>query len=226
MNIDILLGKTTEHLVPLAGTKYFVHRLMLHDFLKLQRDAKEAGFDLQIASAFRDYERQALIWNKKAKGERGLRDDSGRDLTFATLSPLQIMYAILRWSAIPGTSRHHWGTDIDVFDGSTQTQEDVQLVPEECIGHGPASGLHQWLDERIHQDAAYSFYRPYKTDKGGIAPERWHLSYFPIARRITDIYTYSIFKKNIEESTLTLKEELLDHSFDIFQRYFINTDLP
>ncbi len=85
MNVDILLGKTTEHLVPIEGTKCLIHKQMLQDFLRLQKDAREAGFDLQIISAFRDYERQALIWNKKARGERTLLDDHGIALNFHTL---------------------------------------------------------------------------------------------------------------------------------------------
>ena len=30
------------------------------------------------------------------------------------------MAAILVWSALPGASRHHWGTDLDVFDRAVQ----------------------------------------------------------------------------------------------------------
>lgn len=226
MNIEILLGKTNEHLVPLEGTNFLIHHLMLHDFLKLQKDARAAGFDLTIISAFRDYKRQLFIWNAKARGERPLFDDHGRPLQFDTLSPREIMYAILRWSALPGCSRHHWGSDIDVFDGNTQTPTEVKLVPEECVGSGPASGLHDWLDSVMATKSSYGFYRPYNSDRGGVAPEKWHLSYFPASRRIEGEFTYSIFKKNLEESEILLKEVLLAHSFEIFERYFKNTDLP
>ena len=131
MNVEILLGKTTEHLVPLEGTKFLIHKSMLHDFLKLQRDAQNAGFDLQVISAFRDYDRQLKIWNAKARGERQLIDDQERPLDFSKLSPTQIMFSILRWTAVPGSSRHHWGTDIDVFDAKTQNKENVKLVAKE-----------------------------------------------------------------------------------------------
>lgn len=226
MNVEILLGKTTEHLVPLEGTKFLLHHHILHDFLKLQKDAREAGFDLQITSAFRDYSRQLLIWNMKARGERPLYDDEGKLLEFSRLSPKELMFAILRWSALPGCSRHHWGTDIDVFDARTQGPEEVKLVPAECVGKGPAAGLHEWLDSVMSQNAAHSFYRPYRTDRGGVAPERWHLSHYTVSRRMTDVFTYSIFKKNIEDSDILLKPELLEHSHEIFERFFLNTDLP
>lgn len=226
MNVEILLGKTTEHLVPLEGTKFLIHNRALHDFLLLQKDAREEGHDLQLASAFRDHARQLLIWNAKARGERPLYDDKGELLDYGSLSPREIMFAILRWSAIPGCSRHHWGSDIDVFDGKTQTLQEVKLIPAECEGAGPAAALHSWLDQKMEKEAAHGFFRPYRTDRGGVAPERWHLSYYPISRRLSDVYTFSIFKRNIEESDLLLKNELLENAHEIFERFVLNVDLP
>ncbi len=147
----MILGKTQEHLVPLEGTKYLVHQQMLHDFLKLQQNAKKDGFDLQIISAFRDYERQLKIWNAKASGERQLLDDREVPLEYSQLSPTKIVFAILRWSALPGCSRHHWGSDIDVYDGKTQTAEEVKLTTAECYNEGPATRLHEWLDLQFEQ---------------------------------------------------------------------------
>lgn len=224
MNIDILLGKTTEHLVPLEGTKFFIHHMMLRDFLKLQKDALADGFDLQIISAFRDFERQLKIWNLKASGQRQLIDDQERPLDFNTLSPSQIVFAILRWSALPGCSRHHWGTDIDVYDGKTQKAEEVQLVPSETSGDGPASQLHDWLDQKIYTNSSHGFFRPYATDRGGVSPERWHLSYYPLSRRYLESYSFSIFKKNILESDMLLKEIVLDQADEIYQRFLVNID--
>jgi LAS superfamily LD-carboxypeptidase LdcB len=226
MNVEILLGKTREHLVPVEGTKFFLHKQVLHDFLKLKRDAEAAGFNLEIASSFRDYERQALIWNAKARGERALFDDQGLPLEFSKLSPREIMLAILRWSAVPGASRHHWGSDLDVFDANKQLLDEVKLIPSECEGEGPSSGLHAWLDEAMSTQQSHGFYRPYRTDRGGVASERWHLSHFPISRRMQDVYTFSIFKKNLEESELVLKNDLLENAHEIFERFFLNVDLP
>lgn len=226
MNIDILLGKTTEHLVPIPGTKYLIHKLMLQDFLRLQKEANLAGFDLQVISAFRDYERQLKIWNLKASGQRQLIDDQERPLEFAKLSPQEVMWAILRWSALPGCSRHHWGTDIDVYDGKTQTPEAVNLVPSETVGEGPAAKLHDWLDDRISTGTSFGFYRPYATDRGGVSPERWHLSYHPLSRRCLDSFTFSLFKKNLQENEILLKDELMANADEIFQRFVLNVDLP
>jgi LAS superfamily LD-carboxypeptidase LdcB len=226
MNIDILQGKTTEHLVLLEGTKCFIHNQMLTDLLRLQKDALKEGFDLKIISAFRGYDRQLKIWNLKASGERPLLDDQERPLEFSKLSPLEIIMAILRWSALPGSSRHHWGSDIDVYDAKTQTENEVKLIPSETTNHGPAARLHEWLDLKISSDSSYGFYRPYATDRGGVSPERWHLSYYPISRRYLESYTFSLFKKNIEESDLILKETILENADEIFRRFFLNVDVP
>lgn len=226
MNIDILFGKTNEHLVLLEGTKFFLHKQALTDFLRLQKDAAKDGFDLQIASAFRDYGRQLNIWNAKARGEKILLDDKEQPLNYASLSPIQIIFSILRWSALPGCSRHHWGTDIDVFNAKTQTREEVQLTPSECEGIGPAASLHEWLTTKIQSNEAYGFYRPYSTDRGGISPEPWHLSYYPVSRRMADNFTYSLFKRNIQESDVFLKKEILENADEIFNRFVMNFDLP
>jgi LAS superfamily LD-carboxypeptidase LdcB len=226
MNIDILLGKTQEHLVPLEGTKFLVHNRMLQDFLRLQNSAKEAGFDLQVISAFRDYDRQLKIWNAKASGERPLLDDFEKPLDYSKLSPTEIIFAILRWSAIPGCSRHHWGSDIDVYDGNTQAPADVKLVPSECENNGRASALHSWLDMQFAQNNSFGFFRPFASDLGGVSPERWHLSYYPVSRRMIDEYSFSIFKNNLQNSDVMFKELLLEKADEIYQRYIMNFELP
>lgn len=226
MNFDIITGKTTEHLVPLEGTKFLIHSQMREDFLRLQQKASEAGFDLQIISAFRDYERQLRIWNAKARGERALMDDFGSPLVYQVLTPTEIMFSILRWSALPGASRHHWGSDIDVFDANKQKAEDVQLNPQECEGDGPAARLHNWLDEQMNINESFGFYRPYASDKGGVSPERWHLSYWPVSEGISKSYTMELLQKNIENSSLELKEIVLENLPTIYQRYLMNVDSP
>ena len=226
MNIEVLFGKTLEHLVPLEGTKFLLHKQAHSEFIRLQKDAAVAGFDLQIASGFRDFNRQLGIWNAKARGERTLIDKNEIPLVFSQLSPVEILFAILRWSALPGCSRHHWGTDIDVFNAKTQARDDVKLVPSECEGNGPASSLHEWLDDKIAAGESYGFFRPYATDRDGVAPERWHLSYYPVARRMADHFTFSLFKKNVEENEIVLKNEIIENADEIFRRFVMNFDLP
>ena len=87
-------------------------------FHRLAKRAANEGFDLRAASAFRDYDRQAHIVNEKWLGHRAVGNDVGDVLQRKALSDSQWLEAILRFSALPGTSRHHWGTDMDIWDAA------------------------------------------------------------------------------------------------------------
>jgi len=52
--------------------------------------------------------RQAEIWNAKAAGLRPVLDANEQPIDTGTLSERELVFAILRWSALPGASRHHW----------------------------------------------------------------------------------------------------------------------
>ena len=99
--------------------------------------------------------------------------------TTPTLREPELVDAILCWSAIPGGSRHHWGSDLDVIDAAAMPQGyQVQLVPEEYAADGVFARLTSWLDANMHR---YGYFRPYASDRGGAAVEPWHLSYAPVA---------------------------------------------
>ena len=176
-----LTGREETHLSTLPSG----HRLQAaaaEAFLALRQDALAAGFDLAIASSFRSYSRQLDIWNGKVSGRRSVHDDAGREVAMASLSRRDQLWAILRYSAIPGTSRHHWGTDLDVFDAAAVPEGyQLQLSPQEVAPGGVFDALHRWLDQRMARGESRGFYRPYGRDNGGVAPERWHLSYAPLA---------------------------------------------
>lgn len=178
-----LTGREESHLVPCAGGHY-LHPEAAHGLELLQEDARCAGFELAVASSFRSYWRQLAIFNGKASGERPVHDDLGAPVPLGELTPAGQLAAILRFSALPGTSRHHWGTDIDVFDAAAVGGDyQVQLTPAEVASGGVFDSFHCWLDERIAADQSEGFFRPYSVDRGGVAPERWHLSYAPVALR-------------------------------------------
>jgi|AntAceMinimDraft_5_1070358.scaffolds.fasta_scaffold00166_22 LAS superfamily LD-carboxypeptidase LdcB len=176
-----LTGREESHLLTLPDG----HRLqseVAQAFAVLQADAREAGFELAIGSSFRSFARQVVIWNGKASGVRAVHDDDGCDVCIASLTALETLHAIMRFSAIPGTSRHHWGTDLDVFDAAAlPTQYQLQLSPAEVAPGGLFDPLHRWLDERMATATSHGFYRPYGKDRGGVASERWHLSYAPLS---------------------------------------------
>ena len=182
----IAFGLSEEHLVSIAPDLR-AERETAAAFQALVRRAEERGFELRIASAFRGYDRQVRILNDKWAGARPVTDGEGRLLERTQYDDQEWLNLILRFSALPGTSRHHWGTDLDIWDASTVDEDyRVQLVPSEYGPSGPFCEITCWLDELMAADDAEGFFKPYAEDRGGIAPEAWHISYRPAALQYQD----------------------------------------
>ena len=148
-------------------------------------------------------------------------DNSGQPLDMASLDSWQKTQAILRWSALPGASRHHWGTDFDIYDASAMPEGyQIKLIPEEVQGDGLFAPMHNWLDQYI-QSGSTGFYRPYEFDTGGIAPERWHLSYRPLADQYLDILTTDVVADKLQQSELILMDTVMEHLDEIYNRYIL-----
>lgn len=197
-----------------------VHPAIVAPFEALQSDAARAGFDLKIVSGFRSFDRQLAIWNAKASGQRPLLDSHGQALDYQALSKEQLLEAILRWSALPGASRHHWGSDIDVYDaGAVDGDYAVQLSPQEVEGDGPFAPLHDWLDHQLGNGASYGFFRPYAEDRGGIAPERWHLSYAPLSARCEAALNVSRLRNVLAGAEMVMKKAVLDSLPALYDRF-------
>ena len=150
---------------------------------RLMARAQKSGFQLSVASGHRDYGRQLAIFNAKMRGERPVYNDTGALVPKQSLTGRDWLHAILRYSALPGTSRHHWGTDFDIWDPSAVPADyALQLQPSEYSEDGPFAQLSTWLTTLINKDDAEGFYRPYTGELGGVAPEPWHLSHRPSAK--------------------------------------------
>jgi LAS superfamily LD-carboxypeptidase LdcB len=177
----IALGLSNTHLVSLSGG-LCVDPDTAAAFEALIQRAADAGFDLRGLSAFRNYDRQNQIMNGKWLGDRPVTDAEGGVLERGSQPDIAWRDAILRFSALPGTSRHHWGTDLDVWDAAAVSEDYVpSLSPSEYEVCGPFADMTHWLDERIAADDAEGFFKPYSADYGGVAPEAWHISYRPVA---------------------------------------------
>lgn len=224
MNFNLLTGRTESHL-ELFQT-HLLHKGVIAYFSKLQKLAKkEIGADLQIISSFRSFERQKIIWDEKVTGIRKILDDNEEIIDSNLLSRDELLTRILRFSAMPGTSRHHWGTDIDIYDSHKLSKEKVELTPREWESGSPFYELGQWLNEKIQNQESFGFFRPYETDLGGVAPEKWHLSFFPLASHFQDAYSIDIFEKNIQISNFRLNDLIQHQLIELYDR-FIKTISP
>jgi LAS superfamily LD-carboxypeptidase LdcB len=220
--VDQLIGRARDHLSELTDPPCALHNEVVAPFLAMRAAAAADGIDLVAFSSFRDFDRQLAIWNGKFRGERPMQDRAGIPLDALQLAPAERVAAILWWSALPGASRHHWGTDFDVLDArAPPAGYKVQVVPAEYLAGGPFHRLTTWLDANMH---AFGFFRPYTTDRGGVAPEPWHLSYAPVAGRAQEALSMDTLRAVLAASDIEGKAEVLASLEPNYSRYVVNVD--
>ncbi len=218
-----LTGRARTHVRDVAELGCALHRDAAPALLGLQSAARAAGIELGVVSGYRDLRAQVAAWNAKFRGERRLLDRRGVELRRARLSDREAVDAILIWSALPGASRHHWGTDVDVIDRAAMPPGyRLQLTREEFMG-GIFSGLAAWLDEHA---ARFGFFRPYATDRGGIMPEPWHLSYAEVAVPALADLSLEALAEAVAGASMDAREQVLARLPELYERYVVRVDSP
>ena len=223
MNAEQLTGRTRTHLVDLPQLDCALHTLVAVPFSNLRRAALADGIDIVPVSAFRDFTRQLRIWNEKHRGERPLYGADGELLDAAALAPAARIEAILRWTALPGASRHHWGTDLDLIDrNAIPAAAPVSLSPSEYAKGGPYAGLCSWLERHA---AVYGFFRPYRGVLSGVQAEPWHYSFAPVAEGARRALTLGTLRETLAAAPLLGKEIVLARLEDLHSRFVLAVDL-
>ena len=196
---------------------YFVDREIVGDLQALADAAKANGFELRVESAYRTFEKQLSIWNRKARGELKLLSATGEPMERPT-DEEELMYAILTWSALPGASRHHLGTDIDVVDGAACPEGyEVQLTPTEC--EGMFAKFHAFLTERMESDSAFGFSRVFVPGRGRIRPEGWHIAHLPTSRKRLEHFSLDVLRNIYERSDMECKQAVLANLPKLAEEY-------
>jgi len=154
-------------------------------FQNMWEAASNEGIILQIRSASRNFNYQKGLWENKWNGETILSD--GVDAS-EIKDEKERALKILLYSSMPGTSRHHWGTDIDLNSFSNKWFET-----------GDGSDLYDWLISNAH---SFGFCQVY-TAKGderpnGYEEEKWHWSFSPISKPLTQYAKGALRNKMIE----------------------------
>jgi zinc D-Ala-D-Ala carboxypeptidase len=152
-----------------------MRREAFESFKKMHEAALKAGISLKIISSTRTFSQQKSIWEGKWK-------------RFAKDAPLAEARArkILEYSSMPGSSRHHWGTDIDLNDLNNPSFE----------GNGKHAKVYEWLSEHAHE---YGFCQPYIAGRPyGYNEEKWHWSYTPISSQCLAQFEQTISDSDIK----------------------------
>ena len=224
MNELELTGRARTHVVELASRAVLCTTRPPPPSWRCAMRPQRDGIELAARSSFRDFDTQLTIWNAKWAGERPLYDRQGRPLERRQLADSQAVDAILCWSAIPGGSRHHWGSDVDVIDAaSVPPGYAVQLIPAEYAPDGIFGRLSAWLDANMQR---FGFFRPYRTDRGGVSPEPWHLSYAPVSLPALESLSLSMLRHVLEGSSIAGKPHVLARLPEIYTRFMLAVDSP
>ena len=151
----------------------YMQRLPYDAFKAMYNDAKNSGINLKIISAARSFYHQKSIWEAKWTGKRQV--GGIRNITRVIKNHQQRAVKILEYSSMPGSSRHHWGTDID-----------LNAFNNKYFASGQGKKTYDWL---VKNAPRYGFCQPY-TAKGeqrvsGYNEEKWHWSFKPLSQHYT-----------------------------------------
>ena len=143
-------------------------------FKKMYAAAAREGIQLTIISATRNFNYQKGIWEKK-----------WADLSKKITNPTARAKNILQFSAMPGSSRHHWGTDID-FDNLSNAY----------FEKGAGKKIFDWMKKNA---PLYGFCQPYTAGRPtGYNEEKWHWTYTPLSKELTEFA-----QKNLKNEQIT-----------------------
>jgi D-alanyl-D-alanine carboxypeptidase len=163
----------------------YLHKDTYAAFLAMHKAAAKDGVRLVIRSAARSFDYQKGLWLRKWEGRANV---DGQNLAKTMPDARQRALKILEYSAMPGSSRHHWGTDID-----------LNAFVNSYFEKGEGKKVYDWLQANA---AKYGFCQPY-TAKGpdrpnGYLEEKWHWSYLPIAVQLTELARKSLKDEMIQ----------------------------
>lgn len=149
----------------LSSKSIYVRKETLNAFLEMAKQAEKDGIKLTVISGARNFNHQKSIWERKWNSSN-IKD------------PVARAKDILRYSSMPMTSRHHWGTDID-----------INSLQNSYFESGKGLKEYQWL---VENGPKYGFCQVYtdkkENNRKGYEMEKWHWSYIPLADQLLSQY--------------------------------------
>ena len=152
----------------------YLRKEVYSKFKEMYASAQKDSCTLTIISGTRNFYEQKAIWDRKWS------------INIASMDSMASAKKILLFSSMPSTSRHHWGTDIDLINLNNSYFESGKGLKE-----------YTWLCENASK---YGFCQVYDdkevTKRTGYELEKWHWSYMPIAakylQKYNELVNYSV----------------------------------
>lgn len=199
IEVEHLLGLNPSHL---KSSSVGLERETYKAFQLMKRAASNDKIDIKIVSGYRSFQRQKEIWERKFLQ------------LSKTKTPTEAISEIITYSSIPGTSRHHWGTDIDIIDGSVPSPQGGLLQEKNYHGHAAFSKMKSWMDT-YSKDFGFELVYTDDPDRTGFNFEPWHFSYAP--------KSVSFLKLQMKEEYKSAWENLNFKGKSDFTNAFINS---
>ena len=162
-----------NHLCNSSGL-YLRHEV-LEAFLVLEKNARDEGISLKVISATRSFNHQKRIWDGKWKSTK-----------YMGWSEIEKAKDILTYSSMPGTSRHHWGTDID-----------LNSLENKYFLDGEGLKVYDFLERCGNELGFFQVYTDKINGRTGYEEEKWHWSYMPVASLILKEFNKLIRNEDI-----------------------------
>ncbi|WP_166385607.1 M15 family metallopeptidase [Polaribacter sp. 11A2H] len=182
LNTNYVLGKFnyTENsdftTVPKENSskKIYLRKDVLEAFLQMNNAALKEDISFTILSGTRNFNHQKRIWDYKWNDK------------YKSLPPLDRAKKILEFSSMPSTSRHHWGTDID-----------INSLNNAYFGNGKGLKEYNWLLQNAHIFGFYQVYTSKENGRTGYSEEKWHWTYLPLSSLYLTYYNATVRLENI-----------------------------
>jgi LAS superfamily LD-carboxypeptidase LdcB len=87
---------------------------------------------------------------------------------------------------MPSSSRHHWGTDID-----------LNSLNNSYFNSGKGLSEYEWLITHANHFGFYQVYTEKNKNRTGYNLEKWHWSYLPLASKYLDFYNKRVINDDI-----------------------------
>lgn len=148
---------------------------VLEAFLDLEKNARDEEINLKVISATRSFNHQKRIWDGKWQRTK-----------YMGWSEIEKAKDILTYSSMPGTSRHHWGTDLD-----------LNSLENSYFESGEGLKVYDFL-ERCGSELGFSqVYTDKINGRTGYEEEKWHWSFMPVSSVMIEEYNHLINNEDI-----------------------------